>query len=117
MDDPQAILKTSQDLGGRSFMESERNLERNIEERSSEMFAILEDIPGRTYFSIAIGSIVMSAFLFLIGRRNWALFVGQWPPTLVAMALFFRLLHPSQEHGTFTGVRQAAEDTRRTMGQ
>jgi hypothetical protein len=33
--------------------------------------------------------------LKLIGRDHWALFVGQWPPTFIAFALYHRLLRPS----------------------
>lgn len=97
-------------------MYGERSTERMMEERSGQMFGILEDIPGRTYFWAAMASIVLSALLFLTGRRNWSLFVGQWPPTFIAMSLFFRLLHPSREEGTFSGMRHAAEEAREKMG-
>ena len=93
-----------------------KNIERS-QEVSGTMFDILENISGRTYAWLALGSILLSAFLFLSGRRNWSLFVGQWPPTFLATALFFRLLHPSREPGELSGLRSAAEESQRRMGQ
>lgn len=84
------------------------------QEVSSDLFGILENISGRTYAWLAMGSILVSAFLFLIGRRNWSIFIGQWPPTFLATALFFRMLHPSREPGEFTGMKRAMEDTAHT---
>ena len=46
---------------------------------------------------MAMASVIFSAVLYLLGRRSTALFVGQWPPTLLAMALLYKLLRPSQE--------------------
>ncbi len=92
------------------------NVERG-QEVSGGLFDVFERISGRTYGWLALGSILLSALLFLTGRRNWAFFIGQWPPTFLATALFLRLLRPSREPGELSGLRSAAEETQRRMGQ
>ncbi len=59
--------------------------------------AIWEKVPTNAYFLAAAGSIVMSALLMLSGKPRAALFVGQWPPTVIALALMNKLLRPSHE--------------------
>ncbi|MDI3339684.1 MAG: hypothetical protein QJR03_04050 [Sphaerobacter sp.] len=68
------------------------------------MMATMEEMPVRVYFTAAIASLVLSAILYLFGKRTAAIFVGQWPPMLILLSLFYRLLHPSQED---TGERMA----------
>jgi hypothetical protein len=58
---------------------------------------IWEDIPTNAYFFAAAGSILMSALLMLSGKQRAAIFVGQWPPTMIALALMNKLLRPSRE--------------------
>jgi hypothetical protein len=87
------------------------NLEKP-QEVSGDLFGILENISGRTYAWLALGSILVSAFLFLTGRRNWSIFIGQWPPTFLATALFFRMLHPSREPGEFSSMKRAMGETK-----
>src|SRR5215211_5337914 len=59
--------------------------------------AIWEKIPTNMYFFAAAGSIGLSLLLMLSGKQRAALFVGQWPPTMIALALMNKLLRPSQE--------------------
>lgn len=70
---------------------------REIEETQGNFYRTMEEIPTQTYVGLAFGSIIASAFFFLIGRRSTALFIGQWPPTFAVLALVYKLLHPSQE--------------------
>jgi hypothetical protein len=68
------------------------------EENPVEGFvAIWEKIPTNAYFLAAAGSILLSALLMLSGKQRAAIFVGQWPPTMIALALMNKLLRPSQE--------------------
>jgi hypothetical protein len=30
-----------------------------------------------------------------MGRRDWSIFVGQWPPTFLLFGLFHKVLRPS----------------------
>lgn len=57
----------------------------------------LEIMPSQVYVISAVASIVLSAGLFLSGRRNWGLFVGQWPPTMLAMGIYTRVA--KRDHG------------------
>lgn len=79
---------------------------------TQDVLSLMETIPVRTYWIAAIGSILISAILYLSGKRTAALFVGQWPPTFILFSLFYRLLRPSREdtaHGMeHTGRRARA---------
>jgi uncharacterized membrane protein len=46
-----------------------------------------------TYVASSLGSIATSAMLYARGRRDDALFVGQWVPTFLSAALFTRLFN------------------------
>ena len=37
----------------------------------------------------------ISAMLKLSGKDDWAIFVGQWPPTFLLFGLYHRLIRPS----------------------
>ena len=58
-------------------------------------FRVTDNIPEEAWYWAALGSIGLSALLKLIDRDHWALFVGQWPLTFIAFALYHRLLRPS----------------------
>lgn len=57
----------------------------------------MEGVPTQVYWGLAMASVLLSAIMYLSGRHNTALFVGQWPPTFLALALLYKLLRPSQE--------------------
>ena len=77
------------------------------------IFESMETVPSQMYFALAIGSIVLSAVSYLMGRRTLALFIGEWAPTFLALPLFYKLLKPSREE-MGAGLRQAVEEARRT---
>jgi hypothetical protein len=56
-----------------------------------------ETMPTSVYLGGVIGSIALSAILFMMGRRDLGLFVGLWPPTILNLALFSKQLRPSRE--------------------
>jgi hypothetical protein len=58
-------------------------------------FRVTDNIPEEAWYWAALGSIGLSAMLKLLDKDHWALFVGQWPPTFIAFALYHRLLRPS----------------------
>jgi hypothetical protein len=58
-------------------------------------FRVTDNIPEEAWYWAALGSIGLSAALRLSGRGHWSLFVGQWPPTFIAFALYHRLIRPS----------------------
>ena len=59
-------------------------------------FRATDSIPEETWYWAAVASIGASALLKLRGQDDWALFVGQWPPTFLLFGLYHRLVRPSQ---------------------
>ncbi|TMC21222.1 MAG: hypothetical protein E6J34_10300 [Chloroflexi bacterium] len=57
-----------------------------------QYFRITDQVPEEVWYWAAIGSIITSAWLFASDRRDWSLFVGQWPPTFLLFGLFHKLL-------------------------
>jgi hypothetical protein len=76
-------------------------------DRTAELMRSMESIPAQAYWGLAMASVLFSALLYLSGRRSSALFVGQWPPTFLALALLYKLLRPSQEQ---TAKRAGAQN-------
>jgi hypothetical protein len=81
----------------------------DLEESKDGMMRAMEAVPTQAYWGLAIGSVVLSAILYMTGRRTSALFVGQWPPTFLALALLYKLLRPSREAGA-ARMGQAARE-------
>ena len=65
-------------------------------EAQQTFFRITDDIPEEAWFWAALGSIGISAMLKLADKDDWAIFVGQWPPTFLLFGLYHRLVHPSR---------------------
>jgi hypothetical protein len=74
-----------------------RDTMHELEETQSSMFQVMEDFPTQSYLSLAFGSMIVSAFFFVIGRRDFAVFIGQWVPSIGIFALMYKLLRPSHE--------------------
>jgi hypothetical protein len=73
---------------------------------------IMETVPTRAYLGAAVGSIALSALLRVFGKKEAALFVGQWPPTFILFALAYKLLRPSDEDpskNSHEAARQASD--------
>ncbi len=66
-------------------------------EQTKNALEQVENIPSNIYYGGVIGSIVLSALLMMMGKRNLSLFVGLWPPTILNLALFSKQLRPSRE--------------------
>ena len=60
-------------------------------------FSAMEKLPTPVYYWAGIGSILASLLLHLRGRKQDAIFVGQWPPTFFVLALLYKALRPSRE--------------------
>jgi len=87
----------------------------DMTDRKDAFMSSMERAPAQVYWLLAMASIVASALLFLGGRRGSGLFVGQWPSTFIALALFYKLLRPSMESGrqSISGAtREVAEALR-----
>jgi hypothetical protein len=72
----------------------------------------MEAVPTQAYLGAAVGSIALSALLRVFGKKDAALFVGQWPPTFILFALASKLLRPSNEdtHNQGHAAVQQASD-------
>ncbi len=64
------------------------------ETTQKQFFRVTDNIPEETWYWLSLGSIGASALLKLTGKDNWALFVGQWPPTFLLFGLYHRLVRP-----------------------
>ncbi|MDQ3809759.1 MAG: hypothetical protein M3336_05665 [Chloroflexota bacterium] len=80
-------------------------------ERKDSYFRVMEAVPTQVYLSAALASIGTSAVLRLLGFKDMALFVGQWPPTFLLMAMVHKILRPSAEQG-FDQSREAGQAAR-----
>jgi hypothetical protein len=81
-------------------------------ERKDSYLRMMEKVPTQGYLGLALGAIVLSALLRLAGKKEAALFVGQWPPTFLLLALARKLLQPSQEPG-YPSTREAVQEASR----
>jgi len=59
-------------------------------------FRVTDQVPDEVWYWAALSSILASAALFAINRRDWSIFVGQWPPTFLLFGLYHKLLRPSR---------------------
>ena len=69
---------------------------------------MMEAVPTQAYLGAAVGSIALSAVLRLLGKKEAAVFVGQWPPTFILFALAYKVLRPSDEDVVNNGHEAAA---------
>jgi hypothetical protein len=54
-------------------------------------------IPSSTFLGLAIGSIAASFALKMMGKDDWALFVGQWPAPFLIMGNYNKMV---KQHGS-----------------
>ncbi|MBA2276236.1 MAG: hypothetical protein H0W06_00615 [Chloroflexia bacterium] len=66
----------------------------DAQQAQQEFLIVTDSIPEQTWYWLALGSIGVSAALKLMNKDDWALFVGQWPPTFLLFGLYHRLLRP-----------------------
>jgi hypothetical protein len=70
--------------------------EQSAAEAQQTFFRITDNVPEEAWYWAALGSIGISAMLKLSGKDDWAIFVGQWPPTFLLFGLYHRLIRPSR---------------------
>src|SRR5579859_8007812 len=54
-------------------------------------------IPSSGYLAAAFGAITASAILKIVGKDDWALFVGQWPAAFLLMGVYNKIV---KQHGS-----------------
>lgn len=68
----------------------------DVRDAQTDYFQLTEQVPEEVWYWAALGSILGAAVLFLVGKRDWSIFVGQWPPAFLLFGLFHKLLQPSK---------------------
>jgi hypothetical protein len=59
-----------------------------------QYFHVTDEVPGEIWYWAALASIIASAVLFVSNKRDWSIFVGQWPPTFLLFGVFHKILRP-----------------------
>lgn len=54
-------------------------------------------VPSSAFLGMAIGSMAASAILKIMGRDDWALFVGQWAAPFLIMGNYNKMV---KQHGS-----------------
>lgn len=73
-----------------------KNATDTAQEAQESYFSFTDQVPEQVWYWAALGSIAASALCKLTGKDNWALFIGQWPPTFLLLAIFHKVLKPSR---------------------
>jgi hypothetical protein len=84
-------------------------------ERPAAYLRMMEKVPTGGYMTAALAAIAGAAALRLFGKKDAAIFVGQWPPTFILFALAYKLLRPSRDEPT-AEMRSAADEAARMTG-
>jgi hypothetical protein len=70
---------------------------RSFGEREDRVTSIIETqtakIPSSGYLAAAISAMGASALLKVIGKDQWALFVGQWAPAFLIMGVYNKMVN------------------------
>jgi hypothetical protein len=61
-------------------------------------------IPSTGYLAAAVSSMAASAVLKIMGRDNWALFVGQWATAFLIMGVYNKMV---KQHGSDAWTKAA----------
>jgi hypothetical protein len=61
-------------------------------------------VPSSTFLGLAIGAMAASLTLKLMGKDDWALFVGQWPAAFLIMGNYNKMV---KQHGSDASARAA----------
>lgn len=72
-------------------MHGTKDATQNVQE---QYFHITDEVPEEVWYWAALGSILASAILFISNKRDWSIFVGQWPPTFLLFGVFHKILRP-----------------------
>lgn len=62
-------------------------------------------VPSSVFLGLAIGSMALSAVFKIMGKDDWALFVGQWPAPFLIMGNYNKMV---KQHGSDAWSSRAA---------
>ena len=66
------------------------------QDAQEQYFRVTDQVPEEVWYWAALVSVIVSATLWILGKRDWSTFVGQWPPTFLLFGLFHKILSPSK---------------------
>ena len=69
---------------------------KDTSDMTKQYFDVTDKVPAEIWYWAALTSILASASLFFVNKRDWGLFIGQWPPTFLLFALFHKILKLSR---------------------
>lgn len=61
------------------------------------IFQALDAVPSQFWYTAGVVSILASAICQIAGKKQLALFIGQWPPTFFVVGLYHKLVRPGSE--------------------
>jgi hypothetical protein len=82
----------------RTFGEREDKVTGTIESQTAK-------VPSSLYLAAAVGSMGVSALLKVLGKDEWALFIGQWAPSFLILGVYNKLV---KQHGSDAYTEQRA---------
>ena len=62
-------------------------------------------VPSSLFLGLAVGSMVSSLVLHIVGQKHWSLFVGQWAAPFLIMGNYNKMV---KQHGSDARQRWAA---------
>jgi len=81
---------------------------RSTGEREDRFTSTLESgtakLPSTGWLAAALGAMGVSATLKILGKDEWALFIGQWAPSFLIMGVYNKLV---KQHGSDAYSRAA----------
>jgi hypothetical protein len=66
------------------------------QDAQEQYFRVTDQVPETIWYWSAFSAILVSAILFVMGKRDWSIFVGQWPPTFLLFGLYHKLISTSR---------------------
>ena len=73
------------------------------------IFQALDSVPGQFWYTAGVVSILASAICQIAGKKQLALFIGQWPPTFFAVGIYHKLVRPGSEDAMSQWSRAAQQ--------
>jgi hypothetical protein len=67
---------------------------------------VTSQAPSGVFLTLAVGSMVASAILHIVGQKHWSLFVGQWAAPFLIMGNYNKMV---KQHGSDAGSRFESE--------
>jgi hypothetical protein len=88
--DPYGTISSEQGQRiGRDYTRGEGRISAAVERRTAQ-------VPSLAYLGLAGASIIGSLALFIMARREPAIFVGTWAPTFLILGLYHKLVRQEE---------------------